>query len=70
MMELDPTTFFHLQRPYKYGGNPYLTKLNRRMEMGNSLTKLPLTSPWEQWDKEEKQSNEDIYSHIWIGFMS
>ena len=38
--------------------------------MGNSLAKLPLTSPWEQWEEEEKQSNEDIYSHIWIGFVS
>ena len=28
MMELDATTFFHLQRPYKYGGNPYPTKLD------------------------------------------
>ena len=27
MMELDATTFFHLQGTYKYGGNPYLTKL-------------------------------------------
>jgi hypothetical protein len=33
------------------------------MEMGNSLAKLPLTSPWEQWE-EEKQSNEDIYSTL------
>ena len=62
MMELDATTLFHLQRPYKYGGNPYL--LNRRMEMENNLMKVPLTSPWEQWEEEEKQSKEDIYSHI------
>jgi hypothetical protein len=34
------------------------------MEMGNSLAELPLTSPWEKWKEEEKQSNEDIYSHI------
>ena len=34
--------------------------------MGNSLAKLPLTSPSEQWEEEEKQSNEDIYSHVWI----
>jgi hypothetical protein len=33
------------------------------MEMGNNLAKLPLTSPWEQWE-EEKQSNEDIYSTL------
>ena len=46
------------------------TRLNRRMEMGNSLVKPPLTSLWEQWEEEEKQSNEDIYSHIWIAFMS
>ena len=29
MMELDATTFFHLQRPYKYGGNPCLTKIKK-----------------------------------------
>jgi hypothetical protein len=34
------------------------------MEMGNNLVKLPLTSPGEQWEEEEKQSNKDIYSHI------
>jgi hypothetical protein len=30
--------------------------------MGNSLTKLPLTSPWEQWEDVEKQNCEAIYS--------
>jgi hypothetical protein len=30
--------------------------------MGNNLTKLPLTSPWEQWEDEEKQNQEAIYS--------
>ena len=32
--------------------------------MENSLAKLPLTSAWEQWEEEEKQSSEDIYYHI------
>jgi hypothetical protein len=30
--------------------------------MGNSLVKLHLTSPWEQWEDEEKQNCEAIYS--------
>jgi hypothetical protein len=38
--------------------------------MGNSLVKHPLTSPLEQWVEDKKPSNEGIYSHIWIAFMS
>jgi len=38
------------------------TRRHRRIEMGNSLVKLPLTSPWEQWEDEEKQNHEAIYS--------
>jgi hypothetical protein len=38
------------------------TRRHRRIEMGNSLMKLPLTSPWEPWEDEEKQNREAIYS--------
>jgi hypothetical protein len=38
------------------------TQRHRRIEMRNSLAKLPLTSPWEQWEDEEKQNREATYS--------
>ena len=67
-MELDATTFFHLQRPYKYGGNPYPTKLDNGD--GKQPRETSSNIPLGAGEEEVKQSNEDIHSHIWIAIMS